>query len=241
MTVKNFKGNLLMKSYMFDDLKILTHTELDPSVQWNAIACSGNGVNLAFADTKILHIKGTGIWTHSIVVWQGIYTDEFALFKGALSTNAVVYKNKEAVVLYLRNNKNYGCLQVSCRLHKSGNIVFQNNIGNPTLKLLDELYVMYMCGKSINACMNQLMGNAHSLDLTGVSYDATSLRRRVYTFFTKPFLDDPGEACKFYEEQMALALDVRRKTVIRRIFVVLFEYALSLRELDVKLQGEGCV
>lgn len=221
-----------MKTYTFGDLKVLTNTDIDTNSQWNSIACNSRGVNLSFSDTKFLHIKGTGVWTHSVVIWAGEYTPLFREFKKALSTNSIIYKNKEVVALYLSNNKHYGSLQVSCKLHKSGEVILKNNLGNHTLKMLDELYEMYIDNRTINECMNQLMSFPHSIDLMGCSHDTIMMRRLIYDTFTEPFTLGPDTACKEYEDEMALALNVKRKLRIRQIFVELYAYAVSLAKLD---------
>lgn len=222
-----------MFSQIFGDLKVSANTPIPDKEQWFSIACGSNSVSLLFNETKTLRIKSTGIWTHSVLFWRGKLTPEFTLFKDALEDSCVIYQSDDVVALYLKNNVDYGSFRVSCRLHKSGNVDIRNNIGNPMLKLLDDLHDLYRKDKDIHACIKRLLNVPLNTDLEGVSYDTKMIRRRLYDEFTKPFIDDPVTQSLIYESEMEKALNLKRREYIRSIMVMMFTTARRLHEIDV--------
>jgi hypothetical protein len=220
-------------SQTFGDLKVMASTPITDKEQWFAIACGSNSVNLLFGDTKTLRIKSTGVWTHSVLFWRGKLTPEFTLFKEALEDNCVIYQSEDVVVLYLKNNVDYGSFRVSCRLHKSGNIEVRSNIGNPMLNTLDDIHNLYKANKGIHVCINRLLDIPLNTDLEGSSYTTKEIRQRLYKEFTKPFIDDPATQSLIYETQMEKALNIKRRQYIRSIMVMMFTAARRLSEIDV--------
>lgn len=217
-----------MANTTFGDLTVVTNTALPSDQQWFTVACSGNAVNLMFGEHKTLRISSIGVWTHSVLFWRGELNKAFQLLIDAIPSNTVIYRNAEVLVLYLKNNFDYGCLQVSVRLHKNHEMTIRNLTPDPLLKKLDELYDVYVMHQDVNACLNHWVSAPLNTDLMGSSFDTKQIRERIHTTFTKEFIEDPEGAGAEIEHAMSHALNVPRVYKIKYIIARMFKYACEL-------------
>ena len=221
-----------MAAVTFGDLKIITNTELPTSNQWFNIACGNNAVTLLFGENKTLRVNSMGVWTHSLLFWQGAHDAAFSLFMETLPEGHLVYQNKDITVLYLKNDIGYGCLRVSLKLQKSGYRELNNNMNNVMARRLDELFNLYNDTKNINQCLKFWTKLPLNLDLNGVSYDTISSRREIYTGFTEPLERDPVSATMQIESILNECFNKMRAQAVRFIFSEMYELARKLKLLD---------
>lgn len=217
-----------MFNSVFDDLTVVTNTELPVNKQWFTVACSDNSVTLSFGESKTLRINSIGLWTHSVLFWQGELDADFKLLLETLPDSSIIYKNSKIIAIYLKNNVDYGCLRVSLRLHKNSEPVIRNLVHDKYLEKLDKLYEIYTDTMDVNACLNFWVGAPLNTDLTGSSYDTQLVRKKIYNEFTAPFLEDHQSVSAEMENKMGMALNVPRVIKIRYIIARMFGLAKNL-------------
>lgn len=221
-----------MFNSVFGDLTLVTNTELPIHKQWFTVACSDNSVTMSFGESKTLRINSMGLWTHSVLFWQGELDADFKLLLDTLPDSSVIYKNSKIIAIYLKNNVDYGCLRVSLRLHKNAEPVIRNLVDDKYLEKLDTLYDIYTDKMDINACLNFWVGAPLNTDLKGSSYDTKLVRKKIYNDFTAPFLEDHLAVSAEMENKMGMALNVPRVDKIRYIIVRMFKLSKELQTLD---------
>lgn len=221
-----------MTNTVFGDLTVVTNAELDTTKQWFTVACSDNSVNLMFGDSKTLRINSVGVWSHSVLFWQGKLDDAFEAFVKSLPPGCVIYKNDYVLVLYLKNNYDYGCLRVSVRLHKNHDVIIRNLMSDKYLEKLDRLYDLYIDTMSVDQCLNSWVNKPLNTDLNGVSYDTKQILDLIYQSFTKEFLEDPDAFGGDMEHAMSSALNVPRVQKIRYIISRMFSRAVELSKCN---------
>lgn len=222
----------MMFNNVFGDLTVVTNTELPVHQQWFTVACSDNSVSMSFGEAKTMRINSMGLWTHSVLFWQGPLTTDFKLLVDALPEGTTIYKNDKIMAIYLKNNVDYGCLQVSIRLHKNTEMVVRNLVPDEYLKKLDGLYELYIDKMDVNSCLNYWVGEALNTDLSGESYTTKKIRASIYHEFTSAFIEDIDGASAEMENKMSLALNVPRIEKIRYIIARMFRRAKEIHKLD---------
>lgn len=213
------------------DLTIVTNTPLPVDQQWFSVACSDNAVTLMFGDNKTLRINSVGLWTHSVLFWQGELDISFKLLVDSLPAGNVIYKNDDVIALYLRNNHDYGCLQLSVRLHKNNEMIIRNLQEDVYLGKLDALFALYSKDHNVDACLNFWVNKPLNINLDGDSYTSQLIRKDIFNEFTKEFIEDPESTSSDIENKMAAALKVGRVDKIRYIIARMFKRARELNDL----------
>lgn len=221
-----------MANTLFGDLTVVTNTPLPIEKQWFTIACGSNSVSLMFGDHKTLRINSIGVWSHSVLFWQGELDKDFSLLLESLPSGSVIYKNDKVLILYLKNSVAYGCLRVSLKLHKNNEPQICNNASNVMLSKLDGLYDLYSKRGNISACLNYWVNAPLNTDLEGSSYDTKLIREKIYTEFTSKVTQQEDNIPDEIERLMLRSLDIPRKDIIRQIIVDMYFMGNRLSKLD---------